>query len=135
MNNGNIWRSILMIQRENAGNFTLATLGAITKNHDRQHIFVNYWPAENKSVYTIFSLIPQGFNKPLFEVQPKPGFHFVDLWNHEPVQLDTIENKIYAFADIESFSEKYLGTNNEGAVGAIAEFPELLQVSFNLPKR
>ncbi len=36
-------------------------------------------------------------------------------------------------ADVEAFSAKYLGTNNEGAVGAIAEFPKLLRVSFNLP--
>jgi gamma-glutamyl hercynylcysteine S-oxide synthase len=124
---------ILMIQRENAGNFTLQNWVPLLKT-TTDSIFVNYWPAENKSVYTIFSLIPQGFNKPLFEVHPKPGFHFVDLWNHEPVQLDTIENKIYAVTDIESFSEKYVGTNNEGTVGAIAEFPELLKVSFNLPK-
>jgi formylglycine-generating enzyme required for sulfatase activity len=124
---------ILMIQRENAGNFTQQNWVPLVKT-TADGIFVNYWPAENKSVYTIFSLIPQGFNKPLFEVQPKTGFHFVDLWNHEPLRLDTIGNKIYAVADIESFSEKYLGTNNEGAVSAIAEFPELLSVSFNLPK-
>ena len=130
------WRhlaKILMIQRENAGNFTQQNWVPLVKT-TTDSIFVNYWPAENKSVYTIFSLIPQGFNKPLFEVQPKQGFHFVDLWNHEPLQLDTIGNRIYAIADVESFSEKYLGTNNEGAVGAIAEFPELLKVAFNLPK-
>jgi formylglycine-generating enzyme required for sulfatase activity len=124
---------ILMIQRENAGNFTQQNWVPLVKT-TTDSIFVNYWPADNKSVYTIFSLIPQGFNNPLFEVQPKPGFHLIDLWNHEPVGLDTIENKIYAVADIESFSEKYMGTNNEGAVGAFAEFPELLSVSFNLSK-
>jgi formylglycine-generating enzyme required for sulfatase activity len=36
-------------------------------------------------------------------------------------------------ADIGSFPTKDLGTNNEGAVGVIAEFPELLKVSLNLP--
>jgi len=123
---------ILMIQRESSENFTQQNwIPLIDTKSD--NIFVNLWPAENKTIFTIFSLIPQGFNQPLFEVQPKSGFHFVDLWNHEPVKLDTFENRIYAVADIESFSEKYLGTNNEGAVGAIAEFPELLKVSFNLP--
>lgn len=123
---------ILMIQRESAENFTqknwIPLIETIADN-----IFVNKWPAENKTIYTIFSLIPQGFNKALFEVRPKPNHHFVDLWNHEPVKLDTVENRIFAVADVEAFSEKYLGTNNEGAVGAIAEFPELLQVSFHLP--
>lgn len=124
---------ILMIQRENAENFTRQNWVPLVKT-TADSIFVNYWPAANKSVYTIFSLIPQGFNKPLFEVHPKQGFHFVDLWNHEKLQLDTIGNIIYAIADVEAFSEKYLETNNEGAVGAIAEFQELLKVDFNIPK-
>ena len=124
---------ILMFQRENTENFTKKNWIPLIKTKT-DNIFVNKWPADNKTIYTIFSLIPQGFNKPLFEVQRNTGFHFIDLWNHEPVQFDTIENKIFAVADIESFSKKYLGTNKEGAVGAIAEFPELLSVSFNLPK-
>lgn len=123
---------ILMIQRENSENFTGSNwVPLIETTTDR--IYVNKWPADDKTVYTIFSLIPQGFNRPLIEVQPKKGFHFVDLWNHEPVRLDTAGNKIFAVADIESFPEKYLGTNNEGAVGVIAGFPELLKVDFNLP--
>jgi len=123
---------ILMIQRESAGNFTEKYWIPLI-NTTADSIYVNMWPANDKIIYTIFSLIPQGFNQPLFEVQPKENFHFVDLWNHEPVKLDTIENKIYAMADIEAFSEKYLGTNNEGAVSVIAEFPKLLTVYFNLP--
>jgi iron(II)-dependent oxidoreductase len=122
---------ILMIQRENTYNFIQKDWIPLIETTTDQ-IYVNKWPAENKTIYTIFSLTPQGFNKPLFEVQPKENRHFIDLWNHEPVDLDTTENKIYAVADVESFSEKYLGTNNEGAVGAIAEFPELLKVSLNL---
>ncbi len=123
---------ILMIQRENAENFTQQNWIPLIKT-TTDNIFVNKWPAENKTVYTIFSLIPQGFNQPLFEVQPKENTHFIDLWNHEPVQLDTLENKIFAVADVEAFSEKYLGTNNEGAVGTIAEFQKLLSVNFSLP--
>ena len=123
---------LLMIQRENAENFTQKNWVPLIDTK-QDNIFVNKWPSEIKTIYTIFSLIPQGFNKPLFEVHPKKNFHFIDLWNHEPVKLDTVESRILAVADVESFSEKYLGTNNEGAVGAIAEFPELLKVSFNLP--
>ena len=123
---------ILMIQRENAENFTQKNWVALIETK-ADNIFVNKWPSGNKTIYTIFSLIPQGFNQPLFEVHPKKNFHFVDLWNHEPLHLDTIDQKIYAVADIEAFSEKYLGTNIEGAVGTIAEFPELLDMKFNLP--
>ncbi len=123
---------ILMIQRENAENFTQQNWVPLIKTN-ADNIFVNQWPADDKTVFTIFSLIPQGFNQPLFEVFPKENSHFVDLWNHEPVQLDTVDNKTFAVADVEAFSEKYLGTNNEGAVGTIAEFPKLLSVKFNLP--
>lgn len=123
---------ILMIQRESAENFTQQNWTPLIKTKS-DNIFVNKWPSDNKVIYTVFSLIPQGYNRPLFEVQPKSRFHFVDLWNHEPIQLDTIDNKIFAVANVEAFSEKYLGTNNEGSVGAIAEFPNLLSVNFNLP--
>lgn len=123
---------ILMIQRENSFNFTVQNWVPLIET-TADNIFVNKWPAKNKTVYTIFSLIPQGFNQAIFEVRPKENTHLVDLWNHEPVSPDTIENEIFAVADVEAFSEKYLGTNNEGAVGVIAEFPELLDISFNLP--
>ncbi|MEN8115556.1 MAG: SUMF1/EgtB/PvdO family nonheme iron enzyme [Bacteroidota bacterium] len=123
---------ILIIQRENAENFTQQDWIPLIET-TADNIFVNKWPAESKTVYTIYSLLPQGFNKPLFGIQPKENFHFVDLWNHEPVRLDTLDDRIYAVADVEAFSEKYLGTNNEGAVGAIAEFPKLLDIDFNLP--
>ena len=124
---------ILMIQRESAENFIQQNWVPLIET-TTDNIFVNKWPAENKTIYTIFSLIPQGFNQALFEVHPRQGFHLVDLWNHEPVKLDTTDNRIFAVADIEAFSEKYLGTNNESTVGAIAQFPELLKVDFNLPK-
>ena len=123
---------ILMIQRENAENFTQKNWTPLIESTS-DNIFVNQWPSENKTIYTIFNLIPQGFNRALFEVQPEQHTHLTDLWNHEPVKLDTLEDKIFAVADVEAFSEKYLGTNNEGSVGVIARFPELLNLSFNLP--
>ncbi|MBN1819924.1 MAG: SUMF1/EgtB/PvdO family nonheme iron enzyme, partial [Prolixibacteraceae bacterium] len=123
---------ILMIQRENSLSFLQKNWEPLIQTLS-DDIYVNKWPSEKKTVYTIFSLIPEGFNKPLFEVQSQKDSHFIDLWNHKPVQIDTINGKLYAIADIDAFPEKFIGTNNEGAVGVIAELPDLLNVMFNLP--
>lgn len=92
-------------------------------------IYVNEWPSDRKTVYTIFSLSPEGFNGPLFPLKPKEGFHFVDLWEHENVSTKKINDEVYALAELESFNKKYLGTNNEGAVSVIAALPKLLTVT------
>lgn len=123
---------ILMIQRENSPSFHQKNWEPLIHTLS-DNIYVNKWPSEDKTLYTIFSLIPGGYNNALFEAENKPGFHFIDLWNHEPVAIDTLNNRLFARADLEAFSEKYLGTNNEGAPGVIAEFPVLLETTYNLP--
>lgn len=122
---------ILMIQRENAFNFTdfgytplLPTL--------LDKVYVNEWPYGEKTIYTLFSLRPEGVNEALFELEPGEDFHFVDLWNHEELEVEEKEGKFYAVADVEAFSKKWLGTNNEGAVGVIARFKKHLKTEFNL---
>ncbi len=56
---------ILMIQRESSENFTQQNWVPLIPT-TADSIFVNKWPSENKTVYTIFSLIPQGFNHTSF---------------------------------------------------------------------
>lgn len=123
---------ILMIQRENAFNFTdfnyTPLLPALMDS-----VFVNKWPHNDKIIYTIFNLRPEGVFDPLFEVNAEPDFHFVDLWNHEEAMLVETEGKSYIKADLEAFSKKWLGTNNEGSIGVIARFKKHLQTRFNLP--
>ncbi len=48
---------ILMIQRESADNFTQQNWMPLIETK-ADHIFVNKWPSENKTVYTIFRKIP-----------------------------------------------------------------------------
>lgn len=113
------------ILRENTFNFTdnnyvplIPTLA--------DSIYVNKWSLKDKTIYTIFSLVPEGFNDHLFEVENTRNSHFVDIWNHEELSPDTIKGKIFIKADIAAFSKKYLGTNNEGEVDCIAQLPRLL---------
>ena len=121
------WGTCVRVLKENSKNFhsndvemLIATL------HDS--IYVNKWPAGKKIVYTVFSLLPQGFDAPLFEIQPKQGFHFVDVYHHQELNPKNIGGKNYVPVELESFNKKYLGTNNEGAVAAVAQLPNLLSV-------
>ena len=92
-------------------------------------IWVNKWPHQNKTIYTIFSLVPEGYQGPLFEEQYTDSHHFVDIWNHIELKLDTIKNKTFLPADIESFNRADLGTRMEGNVDCIAKLPSLLDVN------
>lgn len=95
--------------------------GKLTPLIDTKHdsIWVNKWEGKNKTVYTIFSVKPEGFSGQLFSVTPRPGYHFVDLWNHREVKP--------GFVETNAFHKKYLGTNNEGEVGCVAELPKLIE--------
>ncbi len=124
-------KRILMIQRENSLNFTSFNYTPLIPTL-ADNIYVNEWLHGDKTVYTIFSLRPEGINEKLFKVKIKEGYHYVDLWNHEETKLVEKEGKFYAVVDVEAFSKKWLGTNNEGAVGVIACFKKHLKTRFNL---
>ncbi|MGD8426497.1 MAG: SUMF1/EgtB/PvdO family nonheme iron enzyme [Balneolaceae bacterium] len=115
------------ILRENSSNFLEKAYTPLIST-TRDSIFVNKWPRGDKTIYTVFSLIPEGFNGPLFRIKPEKGYHFVDLFNYCEIIPDTLNNQPYAPVDAAAFDKKYLGTNNEGAVDAIAKLPELLDV-------
>ncbi len=118
------------ILRENHSNFISNNWTPLIKTL-QDSIYVNRWQTENKDVYTIFSLEPGGYAGPLFEVEPRNGYHFVDIWNHELVKIVTVESIFYASAGLDAFEKKLLGTNNEGAVGCIVQFPKLLNLKIS----
>ena len=121
------WGKCVRILKENSTNFNSYEWSPMI-NSLKDKIYINQWPGKKKTIYTIFSLWPEGYNDALFESGTKPGYHYVDLWNHENTQTKNINGKEYVVAELESFNKKYLGTNNEGAVIAIAYLPELLSV-------
>lgn len=116
----------LQVLRNNSSCFTgFGYTPLIHTLHDQ--IWVNRWEGEQKTVYTVFSLIPEGFDDLLIEAELKPGYHWVDLWEHselEPVEKD---GRHYIRVRTEAFHQSWLGTNNEGAVSAIAHLPRLIQ--------
>ncbi|MBC7851731.1 MAG: SUMF1/EgtB/PvdO family nonheme iron enzyme, partial [Chitinophagaceae bacterium] len=136
------------ILRENCLNFTSFDFTPlISTEHDS--IWVNEWSDGQKKIYTIYSIRSNGFSDYLFNVQPKTGFHFVDLWHHrllEPkgpireeqtkkellgAKSNAIFSKWLINAETAAFDSKWLGTNNEGAVDCIAQLPELIKAAVN----
>ncbi|WP_242923149.1 formylglycine-generating enzyme family protein [Pontibacter liquoris] len=114
------------ILRENTYNFTsknYTPLVPVTADK----VYANKWVDGEKVIYTIYSIVPEGYKDLLFEVKPQAKKHFVDLWHHKELQPVKKEGKYYVEAETDAFNKSYLGTNNEGEVDCIAEFPVLLK--------
>lgn len=110
------------ILRENTHNFTAGKYTPlITTNADS--IWVNEWQQDDKTIYTIFNLRPQGYSGNLFKVRHEAGFHYVDIWNHKLLKPDSDWIKV----ETDAFNASFLGTENEGSSGCIAKLPVLLQ--------
>jgi formylglycine-generating enzyme required for sulfatase activity len=91
-------------------------------------IWVNQWPTHGKTLYTVYSLRPEGWSGPLFEAPQHEGKHYVSLWNHEELTPVRIGDKNYVKSAVDGFSRAWLGTRREGSVDCIAQFPRTLDV-------
>lgn len=118
------------ILRENSINFTSSNFLPLLET-TAENIWVNAWLSKEKNIYTIYSVIPEGFKDLLFKVTPKEGFHFVDLWHHCLLVPKNIQSDWLVEAETNAFHKKYIGTNNEGEVDCIAQFPNLIKAFRN----
>ncbi len=117
----------IRILRENSicfNSFSWTPLITTTKDS----IWVNKFPAKQKTLYTVYSLIPEGFNNPLFEITADKTAHYVSLWHHEELIPVAINGKQYIPVVTEAFDKAYLKTRLEGNVDCIASFQKFLQV-------
>lgn len=89
-------------------------------------VWVNRWPAQEKTVYTVLGLRPEGFSGPLFRVPAERGRHYVSLWHHDEIDTVVAGGAGYVPATVEGFSREWLGTRREGNVDCIASLPVLL---------
>ncbi|MEI6143905.1 MAG: SUMF1/EgtB/PvdO family nonheme iron enzyme, partial [Mariniphaga sp.] len=119
---------ISRILRENTFNFISNDLSPLVPT-TRDNIWVNQWSTSNKTIYTIYSLIPEGYKGYLFKVNKQKDWHFVDLWHHQEKEPKQVDGNWLIEAETDAFNQSWLGTNNEGQVDCIASFPNLLQVS------
>jgi gamma-glutamyl hercynylcysteine S-oxide synthase len=114
------------ILRENHSNFIVKNWVPLMSTLV-DSIWVNAWPEEQKTVFTIFSLKPEGYKGVLFEATPKSGWHYVDVWNHEEIEPVKQGDKYLTSVQISSFDIFDRGTNNEGAVGCVLHLPRRIE--------
>lgn len=94
-------------------------------------LWANKWTADGKTVYTIFSLRPEGFKGPFVETALPAGAHLVSLWNHEELKPVERGGRAYAPVDVAAFNASDLGTRLEGSVDCVAILAELLNVALD----
>jgi formylglycine-generating enzyme required for sulfatase activity len=114
--------------RENASAFTSRDWTPLLPTA-ADSVWVNRWVAAEKTVFTIFSLRPEGFRGPLFAAPVPPGHHYVSLWHHEELEPTRMHDTTYIQATVDGFSRDWLRTRREGNVDCIAMLPRLLEVS------
>ena len=118
------------ILRENTFNFISRNYTPLIET-TRDSIWVNRWKHDNKTIYTVYSVIPSGFHDYLFEELPQEGFHFVDLWHHREIIPKLINNKWMLPVETTAFNNEWLGTNNEGEVDCVARLPVLIEAKLD----
>lgn len=116
------------ILRENTSNFLSYNWTPLIPTV-KDSIWVNKWPLGQKTIYTVFSLVPEGFQGPLFEENKAEGMHLVSLWHHEELTWSDAESGSYIPAKVEAFNAFELGTRAEGNIDCIALLPDLINAS------
>jgi len=116
------------ILRENSPNFNSSSYTPLISTI-QDKIYVNKWPLGNKTIYTVFSLIPEGYKAALFPAEIDEDYHFVDLWHHKELSPFEKEGNHFVEVEVEAFNKSFLGTNNEGEVDCIARLPKILNTS------
>ncbi|HTX98688.1 MAG TPA: SUMF1/EgtB/PvdO family nonheme iron enzyme [Bacteroidota bacterium] len=91
-------------------------------------VWVNRWPASDKTVFTVYSLRPEGFAGGLFLNKETGTHHYVSLWHHRELAPAARDGAEVVPVQVEGFSRDWLGTRQEGNVDCIACLPTLLSV-------
>ena len=94
----------------------------------RDSIWINHWQDGKKHIYTVLSLVPEGYTGHLFEVDTNLTGHWVSLWKHVELQAVKDGNKIKIPVSVNSFDAAWLKTRKEGSNECFALFPEIIKV-------
>jgi formylglycine-generating enzyme required for sulfatase activity len=116
------------ILRENSRAFTEAVLTPLV-GLTADSIWANQWTRTDKTIYTVYSIQPQGVRKPLLPVAPRAGWHYTDIWHHKNLEAQEVGGQWLIELETDAFHEAWLGTNREGSVDCIAHLPALIRVS------
>lgn len=117
-----------MILRENTTAFNDPGWIPVTETL-QDSIWVNKWKDGQKEIYTVYSLIPEGYSGPLFLAKDNSGYHFVSLWNHEEISPLVLNQSVCIPVNINAFNKSHMGTRQEGSNECIARMPVLINAS------
>lgn len=92
----------------------------------KDSIWVNSFPTQQKTIYTILSFAPSGHIGPMFEIKKDSSSHFVSLWNHEELEPVNKDGKWMAPVKVMSFNQTWKDTREEGNVDVVAQLPKLI---------
>ncbi|MBN2174784.1 MAG: SUMF1/EgtB/PvdO family nonheme iron enzyme [Bacteroidales bacterium] len=95
------------------------------------NIWVNRFPGKDKTVYTVYSLIPEGFNGLLFSVEPDNKMHYVSVWHHEEIKPVEMDKKFYVTVQTDAFNRSYLNSRSEGSVDCIVAYQNLIETDLS----
>lgn len=115
----------LKILRENSAVFSLPDFQPLIPAA-ADSIWVNRWEHPTKTIYTVYSLMPQGFSAPLIEVEVDTTHHFVSVWHHELRDTVQVAGKAMVPARTNAFDRVWLETRRESQVDCIIRFPKLI---------
>jgi gamma-glutamyl hercynylcysteine S-oxide synthase len=118
------------ILRENSSNFLSPEWTPLIPTL-KDSIWVNKWPLGEKTIYTVFSLVPEGFNGALFEENKPEGTHLVSLWHHKELDWIDKDGRNYVPATTFAFNKFELDTRTEGNVDCIALLPDIINASLS----
>jgi iron(II)-dependent oxidoreductase len=97
-------------------------------------VWINRWPGQGKTVYTLCSTNPFGHRAAVLRVPHDPQVHYVDLWRYRPLEAPREEGEDVLSYTLEGF-EPGMGMERgtgDYSFGCIAAFSRRLQVHLEL---
>jgi gamma-glutamyl hercynylcysteine S-oxide synthase len=91
------------------------------------NIYVNKWHSDNKTIFTVLNMRPEGFEGKLFKITDFEGKHFVSLWNHENIEPVMENGTAYLTVSAEGWKASSSGTRKEASLDCIAQFPQIIR--------
>ena len=91
------------------------------------NVFVNSWRSDDKTLYTVLNMRPEGFEGKLFKTEKNINKHYVSLWHHEKINPETMDGSVYIPAKTDGWHESGTGTRKEASVDCIAELPDIIK--------
>jgi len=115
----------LMILRQNSDAFLDNDWIPLTgSGKDKLHF--NSWQDGEKTIYTVLSMNPGGYNEPLLEADDHQSYHYISLWHHTALKPVSRNGRYFVNVRTGPYDESKAGSRLEGSLDCIARLPRIL---------